>query len=132
METDRICPGPDPGLLGSDREIFERVWRRVMPENLDGCPIRTLTEEEAAQRDSALSAAVSTPPADSTTVPSAPTTTTETPSTALDTQPTTAGVSLAQNTPALLSQQEVDSTYADSVPCLGSASGIYGDILQRF
>lgn len=24
--------GPGPGLYGSDREVFERVWRRVMPE----------------------------------------------------------------------------------------------------
>lgn len=32
MELDQM-PQPGPGLCGSDREVFERVWRRVMPED---------------------------------------------------------------------------------------------------
>lgn len=40
MECDPICPLlPGPGQCGSDRELFARVWRRVMPADLTGCPI---------------------------------------------------------------------------------------------
>ncbi|MCI2106113.1 MAG: ferritin-like domain-containing protein [Intestinimonas sp.] len=40
MEFDPICPPAlGPGQYGSDRELFARVWRRVMPEDLPGCPI---------------------------------------------------------------------------------------------
>lgn len=28
-----------PGAGQSDREVFERVWRRVMPEEREGCPV---------------------------------------------------------------------------------------------
>lgn len=32
-------PEPDPGLCGCDRDIFLRVWNRVMPEESPNCPI---------------------------------------------------------------------------------------------
>ena len=35
-----------PGQCGADREVFERVWRRVMPEDRPDCPF-TLYSEEA-------------------------------------------------------------------------------------
>ncbi len=43
---------------GVDREVFERVWRRVMPEDRGDCPF-TLAEEAAPQADNlpALAAA---------------------------------------------------------------------------
>ena len=47
METQRFSPpGPDPGLRGGDRDVFLRVWQRVMPEEREGCPI---TVERTAQ-----------------------------------------------------------------------------------
>lgn len=47
METQRFSPpGPDPGLRGGDRDVFLRVWQRVMPEEREGCPI---TVERPAQ-----------------------------------------------------------------------------------
>lgn len=40
MEENRMNPpSPDAGLCGSDREIFARVWRRVMPTASQTCPI---------------------------------------------------------------------------------------------
>lgn len=30
---------PDPGLCGCDRDVFLRVWNRVMPEEGPSCPI---------------------------------------------------------------------------------------------
>lgn len=37
-----------PGQCGADREVFERVWRRVMPEDRPDCPF-TLYSEETEQ-----------------------------------------------------------------------------------
>lgn len=40
MEQDRVSGGgPDPGMCGCDRDLFLRVWRRVMPEPREDCPI---------------------------------------------------------------------------------------------
>ena len=38
-----------PGQWGADREIFERVWRRVMPEDRPDCPFTLYSEEETEQ-----------------------------------------------------------------------------------
>ena len=35
-------------IPGMDREVFERVWRRVMPEDLGDCPF-TLGQEDSQQ-----------------------------------------------------------------------------------
>lgn len=41
MDGSRFSPpGPDPGLCGSDRDAFLRVWQRVMPEERADCPIQ--------------------------------------------------------------------------------------------
>lgn len=34
-----------PGQCGADREVFERVWRRVMPEDRPDCPFTLYSEE---------------------------------------------------------------------------------------
>lgn len=34
-----------PGLCGGDREVFERVWRRVMPADVYGSPVQLIGEE---------------------------------------------------------------------------------------
>ncbi len=40
MDSQRFSPpGPDPGMCGGDRDLFLRVWKRVMPEEREGCPI---------------------------------------------------------------------------------------------
>lgn len=38
MESQRPTQ-PDPGLCGCDRDVFLRVWQRVMPEERPDCPI---------------------------------------------------------------------------------------------
>lgn len=45
MELDQM-PQPGPGLCGSDRDVFERVWRRVMPEDQLTSPIEVIPEAE--------------------------------------------------------------------------------------
>ena len=35
-----------PGQCGADREVFELVWRRVMPEDRPDCPFTLYSEEE--------------------------------------------------------------------------------------
>lgn len=46
MEQDRLpCTAPGPGQCGSDREVFERVWRRVMPEDRPDCPFTLYGDE---------------------------------------------------------------------------------------
>lgn len=50
METQRPAPGrPDPGLCGSDRDVFLRVWQRVMPEEREDSPITVERSERAAE-----------------------------------------------------------------------------------
>lgn len=45
MEQDLLpMNGPNPGMYGSDRDLFKRVWQRVMPEDLEGCPIEVSAE----------------------------------------------------------------------------------------
>ncbi len=47
MESQRPTqPAPDPGLCGCDRDIFLRVWNRVMPEESPACPITVEQPEQ--------------------------------------------------------------------------------------
>ncbi len=40
MQAQQLSPsGPNPGMYGSDRDIFLRVWQRVMPDVSPTCPI---------------------------------------------------------------------------------------------
>ena len=40
MDFERVTPpGPDPGMCSSDRDVFLRVWDRVMPVERPDCPI---------------------------------------------------------------------------------------------
>lgn len=93
MEQDRVSGGgPDPGMCGCDRDLFLRVWRRVMPEPREDCPIEVDTDDEnyPALTDNSLRNAVS---------------------------------------PARNTRKEA---MPNTVMCLGTASNVYGDQLQRF
>ena len=49
MEQDKLpCTPPDSPDYPCDREVFERVWRRVMPEDRPDCPF---VLDEAAIRN---------------------------------------------------------------------------------
>lgn len=49
MDSQRFSPpGPDPGLCGCDRDVFLRVWSRVMPQEREDCPIEVVRTEQRA------------------------------------------------------------------------------------
>ncbi|MEG0754940.1 MAG: hypothetical protein RR450_00965 [Oscillospiraceae bacterium] len=46
MDNHAVLPlTPEGGLCGADREVFQRVWQRVMPQETPGCPITLKTPE---------------------------------------------------------------------------------------
>lgn len=51
MEQDKLPCGDGTPHMGFDREVFERVWRRVMPEDRPDCPF--LLEDAPPQSQSA-------------------------------------------------------------------------------
>ena len=50
MENQRPNGQPDPGMCGCDRDLFLRVWDRVMPVERPDCPIMVERSEEINQR----------------------------------------------------------------------------------
>lgn len=46
QQHSQSTPTPDPGMCGCDRDVFLRVWRRVMPEDTPDCPISVERQEE--------------------------------------------------------------------------------------
>lgn len=46
QQRSQSAPPPDPGMCGCDRDIFLRVWQRVMPEETPDCPISVDRQEE--------------------------------------------------------------------------------------
>ena len=103
---DSLDAGLGPGLCGSDRELFERVWRRVMPEDREACPIQLLdqTESPASQEGEAPSSSASTPQETTAPILSAP-----------------AAGEIGEDFPT-----------SDDVPCLGASSAVYTSLLQDF
>lgn len=62
MDPQRFSPpGPNPGQYGSDRDVFLRVWQRVMPEERADCPI-TVERQETAPVSSSQPEAMQTAP----------------------------------------------------------------------
>lgn len=56
MEQENLSPSqPGPGQCGSDREVFERVWRRVMPTDRPDCPFTLFGGGEAAPAEAPAS-----------------------------------------------------------------------------
>lgn len=96
------CPEKTPICPACDREVFERVWRRVMPEDRPDCPF---TLAEAA------------PPAAGAEEPSSTALALRTPE---ELRPAGAAAE-----PSALSAE-------NDVPCLGAASAVYGALLQSF
>ena len=109
MEWDQgFRPEPGPGLCGSDREIFERVWRRVMPEDRYDSPVMLLGEEAPCPAPAVPAAA---PPASPMPCPTLP--------------PPLPGVSICANPGPM-------EPSGGNVPCLGTASAVHGAELQSF
>lgn len=102
MELDQM-PQPGPGLCGSDREIFERVWRRVMPEGQLTSPIEVIPEQEYRPAPPIVAPAPDSP----VQVPQMP-------------------AQAAAPMPAVRRAEAVD------IRCLGPGSAQHGPELQRF
>ncbi len=63
MEEERLpCAEEQQGREGTARETFERVWRRVMPEDRPDCPF-TLYTDEMRRKEEEPPAAAPEPPA---------------------------------------------------------------------
>jgi len=120
MEENRMNPpSPDAGLCGSDREIFARVWRRVMPAASQACPIEVEQQpqvQQAApvpQTTSSISQAISDGMyVQESVVPP-------------ETPPTALAVSPCPAEPV----QEVSP--GRDVPCLGRSSAVYAALLRE-
>lgn len=94
---------PGPGMCGCDREVFERIWRRVMPTDRPDCPF-TLYGEEAPM-----------PAPEPMPVP----------------EPIPAPAPEEPSAPCCGGREQALSPEED-VPCLGAASAVYGPLLQEF
>lgn len=142
--------GPELGMYGCDRDMFERIWKRVMPEERADCPIAVNgppVEEEvhtpqapAADRAGACTAEETpAPPAapaegpcaggELDFTPPADTPAPEPPSCAAAAVP-------VQGEPAPeapLSRQSTGDDFPgpDAVPCLGSGSAGHGEQLRE-
>lgn len=112
-------PESGPGLCGCDREVFNRVWRRVMPEDTYGCPVQLISEEEAAMERRYVEAEScdhqpdpwpAAPPIHKPVPPIAP-------------QPP-----IHKPIPPIAPEPPA----APPVACLGPGSSVYGAELQRF
>jgi hypothetical protein len=95
------CPAELSTLRPDDRAVFERVWRRVMPEDREGCPI--VVETTTVGGD--LPCTCQCPP-EQTPVPAGD-----------------SGLSSAH--------QGSDFPALEDVPMLGRSSAVYGGQLQR-
>lgn len=116
MESQRPTqPGPDPGMCGCDRDIFLRVWQRVMPQERPDCPI-SVEEGERAMQTLSPAAAPRAGKAAPAPAPACRNTSTPEPAPA------------ARNNGALTPMPPAtdaagdDFPTPDDVPCLGSAA----------
>ena len=140
MDQENLPCGPRPmGMYASDQEekdLFERVWKRVMPEDRPDCPIVTApcpaagTEEEVHTAPDGPAPEPEAPP-----VPDLP----EEPGPELPPEPEAAErlERVAPGEPERPAQPEGrtdtrdDFPERDAVPCLGSGSAGHGSQLQE-
>lgn len=133
------CSGQGPGMYGCDRDIFERVWRRVMPEETPSCPICLKnTPAEAEMMPGIFNMANAPMPAASTptntTVPAASAQPFTTMPAISNNSATPMGSSMVpmQTTEEMPSATGSDFPSENDVPYFGSASAIHGSQMQEF
>lgn len=133
MEQD-LTPrgGPALGMYASDREQFERVWSRVMPEDRPDCPIaakppvHTPVPAPACAADAGTQDPAVPPPEEQHPVIPEDTPAPEPPEPAAPEEPERPPERLESQGPA-----GDDFPRPDAVPCLGSGSAGHGGQLQE-
>lgn len=103
MEQDKL---PCPTAAQPDRERFEQVWRRVMPEDRDDCPFTLYGKDECPERRFM-------PPDGDVPTP--------------DDKPASMELGLAPMVP-MIEPRKVNAD--NDVPLLGVSSAVYGAMLQ--
>lgn len=101
------CPLPQAGIRPDDQEVFERVWRRVMPEARESCPVVLASTDLGGDLPCACVC-----PRESTQL-----------------QAVEEAVSM--ETAAAGAHRGCDFPDSGDVPLLGRASAIHGEQLQR-
>ena len=96
-------PEPDPGMCGCDRDLFLRVWDRVMPVERPDCPIVVERSGEMNQ-------------------PAVP---------AMQTAPVSVSSQPAVRPMSVVDQAGDDFPTREDVPCLGSEAGVDQSHLQE-
>lgn len=133
------CAAPELGMYASDRDIFDQVWKRVMPEERSDCPIVVVP---AASASCAQAVHTPTPQPDQVgqelPIPDLPV-----PEPEPQSEPEAAGMTQVPETtqapdemeaaepPASAAPTGDDFPAQDAVPCLGSGSAGHGGQLQE-
>lgn len=126
MDHESLSCTPELGMYASDRDVFDRVWKRVMPEERPDCPI--VVVPPAAPEVHTPSSSPEEPDVPETEAPEQP---------VPDPEPTPPGtpevpeVPEQPETPESAAPTGDDFPGQDAVPCLGSASAAHGGQLQE-
>lgn len=138
MDHEKLpCCTPELGMCASDQDLFERVWKRVMPEERADCPIVTAAQAQTAPASleeepvhSAMPMPEVRPTCDCKTTPQPEPE--PAPGPASEPEPTPEPVeSEPEPTPEPSTPTGDDFPNQDAVPCLGSGSAGHGTQLQE-
>lgn len=133
-------PTPDLGMCACDQDMFDRVWKRVMPEETERCPIVVAAPQPAApcQTGGAVPAQTPAVPAASGTAAQGEIPPSPAESSAAQEQAAELSAPPVEPAPGLLGETAAaahsdsgdDFPAEDAVPCLGSGSAPHGSQLQ--
>lgn len=136
----RSGPAPELGLYACDQELFDRVWKRVMPEEKADCPIVTAEARPAAPIQTGGAAPVQAQPAlpqDTPPQAAEPVPETIPPAVGFEPQPAAeepdgSSPPESEAPPENGAPTGDDFPAEDAVPCLGSGSAPHGSQLQTY
>lgn len=137
MDHETLSCTPELGMYASDREIFDRVWKRVMPAERPDCPIVVTAPAPCTQEvhtptpapeaeDIPETAATDQPVPDPAPIPPEAPEMTERPE-----MPEEPEAPEAPEPPESCAPTGDDFPGPEAVPCLGSGSAAHGSQLQE-
>lgn len=138
MDHENLSCGELPlGMYASDRDVFDRVWKRVMPEERADCPIVVIPPASCAQTIHTAPAPETTETPETPEPPTAPEApqapaAPEVPEPAPAPEPAeTSKTPETPEPPESAAPTGDDFPAQDAVPCLGSGSAAHADQLQE-